>query len=200
MRKQEFLDQLQSRLGGLPRAELEERLTFYSEAIDDRIEEGLTEEEAVAAVGRVEAVAEQILADIPLAKLAKERVRPKGRLGAVGVILIILGSPIWLSLAIAVAAVVLSLYAVLWSVIASLWAVFAAVAACVPGGLAAGILFFCQGKLPAGLAMIAVALVCGGLGILLFFSCLAATKGSLWLTKKIFIGIKRCLIRKEAVS
>jgi uncharacterized membrane protein len=197
MRKQAFLDQLRGRLGGIPEAELNERLTFYSEAIDDRVEEGLTEEEAVAAMGSVEEIAEQIIAEIPLAKLAKERIKPKRRLGGIAILLVILGSPIWLSLAVAAAAVMLSLYAVLWSLVASLWAVFAAVAVCAPAGIAAGILFACSGNFPALLSMIAAAMICGGMAIFLFFGCRAATKGAAWMTKGTIISIKRCFIRKE---
>ena len=48
MTKQAFLAALGERLVGLPQKDIEERLTFYSEMIDDRMEEGLSEEEAVA--------------------------------------------------------------------------------------------------------------------------------------------------------
>ena len=51
MSKQEFLAQLRKSLSGLPQEDIEERLTFYSEMIEDHIEEGLPEEEAVSAVG-----------------------------------------------------------------------------------------------------------------------------------------------------
>ena len=46
MNKQEFLNQLRSGLNGLPHEEIEERVMFYSEMIDDRVEEGLSEEDA----------------------------------------------------------------------------------------------------------------------------------------------------------
>jgi uncharacterized membrane protein len=49
MGKQEFLTRLGKALSGLPREDIEERLNFYSEMIEDRMEEGLSEEEAVAA-------------------------------------------------------------------------------------------------------------------------------------------------------
>ena len=48
MNKQEFLDELRKGLCGLPSEDIEERINFYSEMIDDRMEEGLTEEESVA--------------------------------------------------------------------------------------------------------------------------------------------------------
>ena len=44
MHKQEFLDGLRARLRGLPEADIAERLAFYSEMIDDRTEDGLSEE------------------------------------------------------------------------------------------------------------------------------------------------------------
>ena len=74
MNKQEFLTDLRNALSGLPRREIEERVTFYSEMIDDRMEEGMSEEEAVAGTGTVEEVRTQIVADIPLQKLVMERI------------------------------------------------------------------------------------------------------------------------------
>jgi uncharacterized membrane protein len=47
MTKQEFLDRLAKKI---PKDEREERLAFYSEMIDDRMEEGMTEAEAVASI------------------------------------------------------------------------------------------------------------------------------------------------------
>ena len=47
MSKSEFLTALRARLGGLPQGDVAERLDFYSELIDDRMEEGLSEEAAV---------------------------------------------------------------------------------------------------------------------------------------------------------
>ena len=43
MNKQDFLAQLRKELSGWPKEDAEERLTFYSEMLDDRIEEGLSE-------------------------------------------------------------------------------------------------------------------------------------------------------------
>ncbi len=57
MDKAGFLEELRQRLSGLPREELEERLSFYGEMLEDRMEEGLTEEEAVAVLGSPEQVA-----------------------------------------------------------------------------------------------------------------------------------------------
>ena len=51
MTKLKFLLLLNERLSHLPSKEVEERLAFYSEMIEDRMEEGLSEEEAVSEVG-----------------------------------------------------------------------------------------------------------------------------------------------------
>lgn len=98
MDKQEFLSKLRAKLSGLPQKDLEERLSFYSEMIDDRIEEGLSEETAVKELGTVDEVAGQIIADIPLSKLVKERIKPKRALNVWEIVLLAIGSPIWLSL------------------------------------------------------------------------------------------------------
>ena len=197
MTKLRFILSLQERLSCLPQDDLEERLSFYNEMIEDRMEEGLSEEEAVAAIGSVEEIAEQIVAEIPLAKLAKEKIRPKRRLKGWEIVLLVLGSPIWLSLGIAAFAVMLSLYISLWAVIISLWAVFASLAGCFIGGVLAGILSAIGGNVASGLAVLAAGVVCAGLAIFMFYGCKAATKGILMLTKKTAIGIKNRFIKKE---
>ena len=197
MQKNEFLAGLRNHLSGLPQEDIEERLTFYGEMIDDRIEEGLSEEEAVRQMGSVDDIVRQTLAEIPLVKIVGRRVKSKRALRAWEIVLIAVGSPIWLSLIVAAFAVVLSIYATLWSVVISLWSVFAALVGSAIGGVASGILFVCLGNTAAGLAMISAGLVCAGLSVLSFFGCLAATKGSAWLTKNIAVGIKKLFIKKE---
>ena len=199
MNKQEFIETLRAELSGLPQQEVEERLAFYSEMIDDRTEEGMTEEEAVCAIGSVEEIASQIISDIPLAKIAKESMKPKRRMRAWEIVLLAAGSPLWLVLLIAAFAILISLYAVLWSAIACVWAVFAAVAGCAVGGVAGGILLIVFGNVTAGIMLIGAGLVCGGLGILAFLGSLAATKGAAHLTAHSVLWIKKCFVRKEKV-
>jgi len=197
MSKQEFLAQLRKGLSGLPQDDIEERLIFYSEMIEDRKEEGLSEEEAVSAVGTVDEIVTQVVAETPFAKIAKERIKSKRRLSAGEIVLLALGSPIWLSLGIAAFAVILSLYISLWAVIISLWAVFASFAACSIGGVLACVVFIVDGNGASGLAMLSAGIVCAGLAIFMFYGCKAATKGTLILTRKIAIWTKNCFIKKE---
>lgn len=197
MNKQDFLIALRKGLSGLPQDEIEERLTFYGEMIDDRIEEGLSEEDAVSAVGSAEEIVNHAVEDIPLVKIAKERIKPKRRLKAWEIVLLLLGSPIWLSLSIAAAAVILSVYITVWAVIICLWAIFASFAVCAAGSIPACIVFIIGKNQISGAVMLLGGIVCAGLSIFMFFGCKAVTKGILILTKKIALRIKSCFIRKE---
>lgn len=196
MNKEEFLARLRRGLAGLPREDVEERLTFYSETIDDRMEEGLTEEEAVADLGDVDGIAAQIVADTPLPRLVKERARSKRALRAWEIVLLVLGSPLWLSLLIAAGAMLLTAYAVIWALIAALWAVELAVVVCLLAGVVAGAAALFQGGLR-GLLVLGAGLLCGGLAIFLFFGCKAVTMALLRLTRRMARGIKSLFIRKE---
>ncbi len=198
MTKVEFICILNEKLSGLPQDEIEERLSFYGEMIDDRMDEGFSEEDAVRDVGNVDDIAAQIIEDVPFLKIVKNNIkRKKRKLGAGEIILLVLGAPLWLSLLIAALAVLIALYAVLWSIIVSLWSVFAALAGCALGGVLSVIPLAFVGNAPTLVAMIGAALVCAGLSIFTFFGCKLATKGLLILTKKMAIGIKNLFIRKE---
>lgn len=200
MNKQEFLDCLRKGLSGLPQEDIEERLTFYSEMIDDRIEEGLSELEAVSAIGTVDAIITQILADTPLTKLVKEKAKPKRTLKAWEIVLLVLGSPIWLSLLIAAFIIILAVYIVVWSVVITLWSIEAAFAACSLGGIVSAAIFAFQGNGLTGLAMLSAGIICAGFSIFMFYGCKVATKGILLLTKKMALGIKTLFVGKETVK
>ena len=197
MSKQEFLIQLRKALSGLPKEDIEERVTFYSEMIDDRIEEGLSEEDAVLKAGTVDEIVAQIIEDIPLTKIAKERIKPKRRLKAWEIVFLVLGSPIWLSLLISAVAAVFAIYASIWSVIISLWAVFGSLTGCSLAGIVSGTVFAFNGNALIGVAMIGLGTACAGLSIFMFYGCKAATKGILLLTKKSALSIKNLFIKKE---
>lgn len=199
MNKQDFLTILRKGLSGLPKDEIEERLSFYSEIIDDRMEEGLSEEDSIRDLGTTDEIISQIVSDIPLSKIVKEKIKPKKKLKTWETILLILGSPIWASLLIAATAVIFSLYVASWALIISLWAVFVSFGASFLGGIIGGIILALNGNISTGIALISAGIVCAGLCIFAFFGCKAATKGILILTKKIALFIKNRFINKEEV-
>ncbi len=63
MTRSEFLNTLYRKLPGMSREEAEQYLTYYAEMLADRMEEGMTEEEAVASMEDVDAIAQRILQD-----------------------------------------------------------------------------------------------------------------------------------------
>ena len=197
MTKMQFLMSLHDQLSGLPKEDVEQRLNFYSEIIEDSMEEGLSEADAVASLGSIDEIVAQIIEETPLVKIAKEKIRPKRRLKTWEIVLLVLGSPIWLSLVVAAVAVVFAVYVTAWSVIGSLWSVFGSLAAGAFAGLVAGITFIYLGHIPAGMMMLAGGMVCAGLSILMFYGCKAATKAILLLTKKFAVWMKNRWMKKE---
>ena len=84
MNKKDYLDALAKALDCLSREKRSEILSFYQEAIDDRIEEGMSEEEAVCAMGPVELAAESILGGAPVVPRAVAKTRRKKSRAALG--------------------------------------------------------------------------------------------------------------------
>lgn len=60
MNKSEFINKLKNNLSGLPHEDIEKFGEYYSEMIDDRTEEGMSEEQAVNALGDVASIAQKI--------------------------------------------------------------------------------------------------------------------------------------------
>lgn len=59
MTKSQFLDLLKEKLAFLPEYDLEDQLYFYSEMIDDRINDGLSQEDAISEIGSIEDIVAQ---------------------------------------------------------------------------------------------------------------------------------------------
>jgi len=198
--KREFLEELRKRLSDLNDADFAASVAYYEEMIDDRMEDGLSEEEAVKEVGSPAEAASQILEEIPLGKIIKARVSSKKKLPLWVIILLIVGSPIWLSLLVSAVSVVVSLYASLWVVVGSLWGVFASLAVSGTACVMAFPVMAMQDYFYSGLASFGAGLLVLGLAIFAFFGCYYATKGTVFLTKKLVLLIKCAFVRKEAVA
>ena len=197
MNKEEFLAQLRQALSGLPQGDVAERLDFYNEMIDDRVEDGLPEGAAVAELGPVDTIVSQIVAETPFPRIVRERVTRTQHPRWWTILLLSLGSPVWLSLLITAFVLVLTAYIVLWTVVVSLWAVEVSLIVSAIGGAAAGVLSVFQGNVSQGLILVSGGMVLAGLSIFLFFGARAVTGGAVRLTKKIAFGIKSLFLRKK---
>ena len=195
MDKYEFLTELCAKLWALPEEDAKRSVDYYAEMIDDRIEDGLSETEAVAAIGDIDEIAKSILANTAISQPVPAIQKAKRRLRWWEILLLILGSPVWGSLAIAVAAVIFSVWISLWSVVISIYATSVALGASTLGCIF-GSFFMVQ--LPGTpFATLGAALICAGLAILFFLLGNLAAKGMVLLTKLTLKGIKGIFIKKE---
>lgn len=196
MNKSEFLVALRKKLNGVPEEDINKSLDFYAEMIDDRVEDGMSEEEAVEALGSMEEIINQILSEVSLPKLVKEKVRPKQTLKVWEIVLLVLGAPVWVPLVFSLCCVGVSAYLTVWVMIISLYALDLSVALSGFALVAMAFAALVQGNFAVFGMIFGCGLMAVGLSILLFFGFNLVTKGILWLSKKILIGIKGLFIRK----
>ena len=196
MNRYEFLYELKAKLSQLPENEIESHLAYYEEMIDDRIEDGMTEEEAVASLEDVSVIAERILQDTSIVTLVKTTVKPKNGWTTAAIVAAIIGSPIWLSILISVAAVI-------FSVIVTFWAVVISIAVTMLALVLAGFVlliapvFMISAGLPVAMMCFAAGLGVIGIALFGFVGVKYLAKGTASLCKATFRGIKSVFIRKE---
>ncbi len=117
MKREVFIESLKIALSDLPEEEIQSSLAYFNEMFDDRMDEGMTEEEAIADMGRVDEIAAKLLAENQtLVERVKDKFIPKRRLATWEIILLILGFPIWGSLLLAAAAILVSVVVIVVSV------------------------------------------------------------------------------------
>lgn len=197
MTKDLFINELRDKLKGLPKDEIDERISFYEELIDDMIEDGKTEEDAINEIGTVEEVCTKITSEIPLTKLVKERIKPKKELKVWQLVLLLMGFPIWfpiwLAILIICAALIITISIVLWSLVLVLYVLTFALGI---GGIGILVLFFIQlfnGSFD--LFALGTAFASFGLSILLFFASYYFSIGIAKLHKLFFLSLKKGLIK-----
>lgn len=170
MNKEKFLDTLYHLLKSIPNAERQQHIDYYEEMIHDRMEDGVSEEDAVAALGSPADIAAQILGDVPP--------KPARRFPVWAMILIVLGSPLWLSLLLAAAAVglaivfsIVAVYIALWSILAALYAADLALLLGFIAGITGAVFYLVQSIPVPAIVFLGGGLTCAGCTVLLFFLC-----------------------------
>lgn len=162
MNAREYIAELTRLLHSLPDQEREEAVSFYRESIADRMDEGLTEEEAVGSMAQPAEAARVILSNraeplepvslmedaVPDAhdRVAETVQKPsfwarlkRGQLTPGEWVGVILGSVIWLpllavafGLVVTIGVVILALYLCAWALIACVWIIGAALVVAAP--------------------------------------------------------------------
>lgn len=196
MDKKQFLELLQERLKGFPEEDIKKSIDYYGEIIDDRTENGESEEEAVASLGSIDDIVSKILEDTSLPRIVKERVTQKKSFEGWEILLIILGAPLWIPLLIAAAALILSLFIIILSVVITMFALSVSFCAVTVGLLAAAVIFLLTGKGIQGILVIGCSLIFAGISVIgIILSCLTV-KGIIYVSKCIIKGIKSAFIKK----
>lgn len=200
MSRDAFIGELRHRMAGLPQQTVERTVEYYGELIADSVEDGLTEEEAVARLGSLDEIVASVVKDTPLTQIVQTRVQERKKKGSSGwvIALLILGAPVWLPLLIAALAVAFALFVALWAVVIALWAVVAAVILTGFVALVAGVVELCRLHLAQGLVLLGGGLMCLGLCALLFLLMKLLTVGTVKLCRWLWVGIKSLFVGKKS--
>lgn len=194
MTKSEFLAALRNNLKGLPKEEVDDRINFYEEMINDRIDEGKTEEEAVADIGTTDDAVRQIASQTSLVKLVANKMKPKRQISGWEIAIIILGFPLWFPLLITAFTLCFVGYILVWVAVIVTYSIEAALIACALTSFVGFISSIAAGS--ANLVSIGLSLAALGGACLFINVCISATKGTYEISKRIVIGIKSKIIRK----
>lgn len=197
MTKNEFISLLSKNLRRFPKAEINKSIDFYSELIDDKIEDGMSEQEAVKSLGEPSEIARKIIESSPFSALyttakidvdstLNERLNGSRKSKM----------PTWLIVFLSITAIVWAPIA--FAVIITIWAVGLAfvvsAVAVILSGFAVLIftpLMFVNLGGVGGTMAIGISLVCVGLGILFFIGVKYLFKGIYYSTKYIFRSLVR---------
>ncbi len=192
MTRKQFLDGLKQEMHGLPQREIDQTLHYYSEIIADRMEEGMTEEEAVAKMEPMHVIARRVAADF------RGTAAPRAKMSGFMIALIILGFPLWFPLLITGAALMVVMLTLAWVMVLVLWAVCLALFS---GGMAAIITLFIGGYrfgVPV-VGQIGLGMAAMGLSIFLFYGAKGAIPLATGATLRLVSRIKKGFVRRGIV-
>lgn len=201
MTKQEYLDKLRNRLEAVHCVNINSMLDYYEEMINDRIEDGMSEEEAVADMETPEKIIEQVVEDMPMPAVVSAKVKSsrseasqKG-LSWLWITLAIVGFPIWLPLLLTFFILVASVYIMFWAMTVVVYSVELSFAAAVIGGIVLiGAAFAGLAPFVLIIPAIGAILLFTGLTIFMWFPVKTLTKVLWKLPKNIIGAIKKKMI------
>lgn len=184
---EEYLSALRKELQGLSEKDIRESVDFYKEMIADRMEDGISEEDAIAGMPSPADAAKEILLDKPRPQAALAQGTAKGtkekHLPSWAMVLLILGAVVWFPLLIAAGSVVLAVDITLIALIIAAFSISIALVGSFFFADFYAIYFFIHGKIAVGIFYFGLSMLSVGAAILSFFFF-----G--WFARKIFSLIK----------
>lgn len=199
MTKKDFLNELSKNLKRMPQSEINKSTDFYSELIDDKIEDGMSEEEAVASLGNTFNIAKKIIDESPFRNLYPTGTNEKIYYSSNTQCEVVNNqrkTPTWLIVLLSVTAIVwvpvaFALIVSLGAVLVSLIAVVFALAISGVGVIIISPFAFLQLGGAGGVMIIGTGFVLLGIGILGAIGMICLFKGFVHLTKLIFNSSKK---------
>lgn len=196
MLRDEFLSILAERLSGIPKEDLDRTLEYYNEIISDKLEDGMTEVEAINSLGTLDEIVNNTLKEIPFKKLVKEKLNLNRKLKTWEIVLLSTTAIIWIPILIVMLAVALVLYVCLWSGVITLasGAVSCAATSLI---IILGIMDLFTANFGSGLVLIGIGMTSLGMAILLGLLTFKLAKIMIIVCKKLVLKIKSLFIRGE---
>ena len=194
MTREIFFNELRGKLKGLPKDDIETRIAFYDEMINDLMDEGLSENDAINKIGPVDKIVDEIASDTSLTKLVKERIRPKRKMSAMEIVLLIVGFPLWFPLLLTAFILTLVGYLLIWVLVLVMYVIEISLGAVV----LSGIVVFAMTLFEEALNYVAIGsaiFACGAI-LLTFPLAKLVTKLTIKLSRNIVLGIKRKFVRR----
>ena len=195
MNKTEFTEQLRAALKGLSEEDLKKSVDYYEEMIDDRMEDGIPEEEAVNGLGSIDEIKDKILKEIPITNIVKEKIKPKRSLAGWEIALLVIGSPVWVPIVLSLIITGLPIYMTFWIIILSLYVTDLSLFLSGILGIVAA--FMQTNGFATGLFLSGIGITLTGVSVLLFFGFNQITKWMFILSKKFLLWLKKLFVGEK---
>ena len=181
MNRNQFIDILARKLSKMPEKELKQTIDYYYEIISDKMNDGMTEEQAIESLGSLDEIVTDTLSDASdSCETVKEKKESKWKNITIGATAII-----WVPVLIGLFGGLIALYISLWAIVISLGAITLATGV---GTLVSilGIVDICTGAVASGLTIISMGIGSLGLSFIFYTITVYSGKGMILLTRKIF--------------
>ena len=200
MTKEEFLKTLKSELEKQSISNIESMIEYYDEMICDRMEDGMSEEEAVDSMDSIPEIVHEAVLDKSVPALVREKVKKSREAaersghGWLWITLAIIGFPVWLPLLITAFVLALTFFIVFWVLVATMFIVILSLGvAAIACFIASPLVFFGHISIASALVSLGGAFLLAGILSLIWRPCVSLVKNAGNVFARIVLSCKRKL-------
>lgn len=198
-----FLEELRIKLSHLPSSEVEKVISFYSESLQDKIEDGMSEEDAVKSFGPTDDIVKAIEDEIPLTTIVRDKVASKTKKGdgsksnkLLIFVIIVLTFPIWVTILGLLFGLVVACLAIIFTIPVVIGTLYASLFPIALFGIFLGVIRMLTLSFATGLGYLGVGFVSLGLIFILFKPMVYLAKKLVQLILYPFKKLKAWLLKK----